>query len=97
MGAANNIAEPVSQSAVFTEFKMITSPDQLTELQSRPTALPGISTATVKKVNQKGEELNVSFKSTNAVHPASATGKPPMSTSKRSGVSSKASESVKTV
>lgn len=64
--------------------------------------LPPIETksisSTVKKViNQKAEDIeNGSFKSTNAVHPATVSGKPPMSTSKRSMYSSKA-ESLKTV
>jgi len=55
--------------------------------------LPAIS-STVKKANAKADDLEHSFKSTNAVHPA--TGKPPMSITKRSGYSSKA-ESYKTV
>ena len=64
--------------------------------------LPPIETksvsSTVKKViNQKAEDIEGgSFKSTNAVVPATASGKPPMSTSKRSMYSSKA-ESLKTV
>jgi len=84
----------VSQSAAFTEFKIIKSPDELASAQNS-TTLPAIETksisSTVKKViYDKADGLNADIESTHAIHPAAASaGKPPMSSSKRSRYSSK--------
>ena len=73
------------------------SPDEIASAQNNSSALPAIQTksitSTVKKViNTKVEDCDAqSLRSTNAIHPAAsvASGKPPMSTSKRSVYSSK--------